>query len=59
VSSLTATSADGGVPPASAVSQSDAAKHDLGNDDGDAAMGEVTSPLHSHVLLTRDMYSML
>jgi len=47
------------VPPASAVSQSDAAKHDLGNDDGDAAMGEVTSPLHSHVLLTRDMYSML
>ncbi|DBA81758.1 TPA: WD repeat-containing protein 4 [Trebouxia sp. C0004] len=38
VSSLIATSADGGVPPASAILQSDAAKHDLGGDDDDAAM---------------------
>ena len=59
VPSLTATSADGGVPPASAVSQSDAAKHDLGDDDVDAVLGEVMSPPHSHVLLTRDIYSVL
>lgn len=34
VSALTGTSADGGVPPASALQQSDAAKHDLGDDAG-------------------------
>ena len=36
VSALTATSVNGGVPPASAVAQGDAAKHDLSDDDGDA-----------------------
>lgn len=59
VSSPTATSADGGVPPASAVAQGDAAKHDLGDDDGDAAICGVMSPLHTHRLLTYSMYSVL
>lgn len=39
VSPVTATSADGGVRAASATAQSDAAKHDLGDDDDDADMG--------------------
>ena len=38
VSSLTGTSADGGVPPAAAMQQSDAAKQDLGDAD-DAGIG--------------------
>ena len=42
VSSLTGTSADGGVPPASALRQGDAAKHDLGYAD-DTGLG--THPL--------------
>ena len=38
VSSLNGTSADGGVPPASALQQGDAAKHDLGDAD-DTGLG--------------------
>ena len=37
VSSVTGASADGGVPAASAMAQSDAAKHDMGDGDGDDA----------------------
>ena len=59
VSSLAATSADGGVPPASAVAQGQAAKHDLGDADGDAHMGGVVPPLHTRELLTHNMYSVL
>lgn len=44
VSSLTGTSADGGVPPSSALQQSDAAKHDLG-DAEDTGLGTNPSPL--------------
>ena len=47
------------MPPASAVAQGQAAKHDLGDDDGDAHMGGVVPPLHTRELLTHNMYSVL
>ena len=37
LSSVIGTSADGGVPAASAMAQSDAAKHDMGDDNADDA----------------------
>ena len=58
VSALTATSVGGGVSPASAVAQGHAAKHDLGEVGGDAAMGGVMSPLPSRALLTHNMCCM-
>ncbi|KAL0026674.1 hypothetical protein WJX79_003178 [Trebouxia sp. C0005] len=48
VSSPTATSADGGVPPASAVAQGDAAKHDLGDDDDDAQVSKEAADEADH-----------
>ena len=45
VSAITGTSADGGVTPASALQQSDAAKHDLGDDADDAGLGAHPLPL--------------